>query len=188
MARRSLFILLGLSLIAAMEGPLAPLARIASNDPELARLNGVLSLGGVPLTALVEERDGSGKLVSLTPYVDGRRHGTVHRWFPDGQLHSSRRYAEGNKDGLQLGYWPNGTLRFRYLAAEGLYDGTYESWHANGQLGERRYFEDGRETGPQQTWDPGGQILSNYVVKDGRRYGLLDAKPCFTVTEGDVER
>lgn len=184
---RTAFTVLCLGLVPAVGHDTFSWAHVSSDQPGLLSVGGRLSLGQKPLTALVEERDVSGNLVSLTPYVDGRRQGTAHRWFPDGSLHSSRRYVDGSKDGPQIGYWPNGTLRFRYLAEGGAYAGKYESWHPNGQLGALGHFESGKEKGTQKTWDQNGRLLSNYVVKDGRRYGLLDAKPCFTVREGGFE-
>ena len=80
-----------------------------------------------------------------------------------------------------------GACGFRFTVDEGVHVGRYQAWHPNGQIGTLRHFDAGRESGTQRTWDVNGAVLSNYVVREGRRYGRLDAKPCFTVNEGDTE-
>lgn len=186
MSWRSLLLVLGVGLLPAMGHDPLSWPRVDSDDPHLVSLGGTLSSNGRPLTGYVERRYDSGNLAALTPYLAGRRHGTAYRWFENGRPQSSRGYRGGTKQGPQLGFWPNGTRRFHYLAEAGLYQGTYRAWHDNGELGALGHFEAGREQGAQRSWDRSGRLLSNYVVKDGRRYGLLDAKPCFTVDEGDL--
>jgi len=167
-----------------MDYPRLPVTVVAISDEKLERRNGVLYLANVPFSGYVEELFESGPVRSRTGYWGGVRSGVATKWFASGTPFEERFYLEGRKQGLHHGWWEDGTLRFVAGFRFGKNHGERRAWSSGGQLVELRHFVGGEEEGLQRSWTPDGRLLANYVVRGGRRYGLLGAKPCFTVSDG----
>lgn len=157
---------------------------VSASDPRLSRLNGLLSLDDAPFCGAVETTGAEGDLRARTSYRDGKLEGAHEVWCGSGGLREQRFYRAGRKHGTHRGWWEDGAARFVLGFQDGMNDGEHRVWARNGQLVELRNFDRGQETGPQRSWTATGKALANYVVRDGRRYGLLGAKPCYTVSDG----
>ena len=154
---------------------------VRGDDAGLEHRDGLLFRDGVAFTGTMFMNGHDGCLAAVTLYLDGARHGEALTWYPGGKLATSRWYEAGVKVGRHRGYWPNGRPRFLTSFVAGRYQGAQQSWHQDGSLAEIRHYLLGRENGEQRSWSRGGELRANYVVRHGRRYGLLGAKPCFTV-------
>jgi len=157
---------------------------VSASDPRLSRLNGLLLLDDEPLCGVVETTGAEGDLRARTSYRDGKLEGAHEVWCGSDRLREQRFYRAGRKHGIHRGWWEDGTARFVLGFQDGNNDGEHRVWARNGQLVELRNFDRGQEAGPQRSWTATGKALANYVVRDGRRYGLLGAKPCYTVSDG----
>jgi hypothetical protein len=89
----------------------------------------------------------------------------------------------GEKSGRRVTMGPHGQVRTEATYFRGVLVGEYRTYYDSGAPYELRHFVNGREEGVQQSWTEGGELYLNYEVRDGRRYGLVNAKPCLTVTK-----
>jgi len=163
-----------------------PSATLDANDPGLRREGLLLLDEGEPLSGNLVERDEQGRVLALTPYRNGTKHGVARTWHANGTLASSRSFEHGVKVGHHFAWWENGRPRLDLHFADGVYQGTCREWYETGQIAHEARFESGHEVGLQRSWTMTGDLFSNYVVRDGRRYGLLGAKPCCTIEDDEA--
>lgn len=107
--------------------------------------------------------------------------------YPDGTLASAGFYRGAVKIGTHTAWWRNGALRSVAQYSEDAYDGIYQTWYASGSRYELRAFAGGHEAGRQQAWTEDGTLYLNYEMRNGRRFGLVNARPCVTTNQRDVE-
>ncbi len=115
---------------AAVE-PLAPAITLQAHSPGMQTVNGVLYLGGQPWSGQLSERE-LDQSTSLTPYVEGRRHGLATGWHPNGKLTWQRAFRRGNRQGSASGWWPNGQLQFRRQYRSDVFEGEQWAWYESG--------------------------------------------------------
>lgn len=162
-------------------------ATLSANDPRLQFRNGVLFYEQKPFSGVTTETYTNGQLQAKTEYAEGEQHGTSLLWYENGQLLWQREYRNGKKHGAHQGWWPNGARKFAYHFIEGEHDGEASEWYASGQIAQRNKYEHGREQGLQQAWRENGKLYTNYVAKNGKRYGLFNARLCYTVKDGEAQ-
>jgi len=162
---------------AATKSPL----KIDAGSPALHQDNGILYYNGVLFSGSTTQVHANGRYKDRTAYYHGKKHGQRTSWHANGAIRSVRFYQDNRKIGTHKGWWPNGILQYERDFVKGQYHGKNRDWYQDGQLASVRHFNRGKEEGAQRTWSLNGDLFANYVVKDGRRYGLLGAKPCFTV-------
>jgi len=144
-------------------------------------------------------------------YREGRRHGHVRGFHPDGSLAFEGEFADGVPvgelvqhfpggaralvqqveggllQGDRLEYWPDGALRSSIAMVDGRRQGEQRTWHANGQLESRGRFEDDVPAGEWEAWDDQGRLVSStvYWTAGGLPAGYLetvqDARGAITV-------
>ena len=156
-------------------------AVVESSDASLSVRGGLTLWRGEPFSGVVEEHDVGERLLRRTRLHDGLRDGLEERFYADGSLQSARWYASGFKQGRHRGWWPEGGRRFDLQFEGGRYQGTQQRWHENGSLYQLNHYENGVEVGQQRSWTAEGRLFANYFAVEGRRFGLIGAKPCFTV-------
>jgi antitoxin component YwqK of YwqJK toxin-antitoxin module len=97
------------------------------------------------------------QLKSSTQYRDGKLHGEMLRWAPNGQLLVEGEYFRGQA----VGTW-------RYWNADGVFLGSYflqngtgkmRGWHDNGVLAWEGETEHGLEVGSWLFWNDKGELL-----------------------------
>ena len=81
------------------------------------------------------EKYSKGKLLSQTPYCDGRVHGKVYTYFEDGSVESIQTYKNGVLNGMSIVYDRRGNI---------VYDSEYEEGNriGHGNLENDSYFYD----------------------------------------------
>jgi antitoxin component YwqK of YwqJK toxin-antitoxin module len=131
---------------------------------------------------LVNEYYPSGELHRTSRYEDGLLHGVTRTWYASGEKESERNYDRGEKEDLHIGWWANGNKQFEYQFSEGLYHGTFKEWYENGKLLHVFEYEHGQELSAIG-WRENGRTYINFVVRNGRKYGLTNARLCFSLKE-----
>lgn len=156
---------------------------LARDTPGLALVGGVLRYHGRPFSGHVVEHDGD-SLRSLTPYVDGKQHGVVQGWYPDGSPSYRRIYRRGHREGTHHGFWPDGSPQFVYHYAHDLFEGEQVAFYKNGVQAELRHYSEGREDGQQKFYDGTGRLIGNYTFRNGKRYGIVGRFDCVSMGAG----
>ena len=168
----------------ALDERIGPTDTVEAADSLLAWKVGMMVYQGRPFSGHIIERHDNNRIKTKTEYVNGKRHGVVMKWYPDGIVMDVRYYTRGAKVGVHTGWWPNGEIKFSYAFKEGLYHGGFREWYDTGQPSKAFYYQDGRETGAQKGWRENGKLYINLVYKNGRRYGIAKQKPCFSIVDG----
>tara|TARA_B100000795_G_C22675442_1_gene389586 strand:- start:241 stop:660 length:420 start_codon:yes stop_codon:yes gene_type:complete len=77
---------------------------------------------------------GSNQVKKITPYKDGKKHGTQLSYYESGQLAQKRPYKDGEKHGERLKYYENGQLKSKENYIDGAQKGKTLYYDENGQL------------------------------------------------------
>jgi antitoxin component YwqK of YwqJK toxin-antitoxin module len=190
--RRRAPLLLALPLLLAAAG----CQRRVSADRVVER-EGVVFLPGDqrPFSGTVFERHSNGRPKQEMPYRDGRKHGTLRRWYADGALAYSCEYASGARAGRAQSFHPSGTrtllAEFRGDHLEGPYqewfetgarklectyragepDGVWHEWHANGGARLVATYRNGALAGELRAWHADGTLRLHCGYLEGWAHG-----------------
>ena len=165
------------------QGPEVPGETIASDTPGLKHVNGVLRVHGAAFSGHVVERDGE-RLLARTPYREGKEHGVVEAWYPDGSLRHRKLYRLGRREGTHHGFWPDGSAQFIYHYEDDLFEGEQVAFYKNGVQSELRHYRKGHEEGQQRFYDGNGLLIGNYTFRNGKRYGIVGRFDCISMGDG----
>ncbi|MDG2296587.1 MAG: hypothetical protein P8L75_00180 [Gammaproteobacteria bacterium] len=120
--------------------------------------------GDIDYTELPNEYSGKtkicvdGKVIMLTPFIDGKQNGLGKGWYKNGQLKGEVNYKDGLSEGLMRGWNEKGQLVIEWNMKEDLPEGLCKSWYDNGKLSWKAKFENG-ELVNQECWDEDGNDL-----------------------------
>lgn len=167
----------------SISGPVAAEGLIAEETPGLRNVQGVLIHRGKPYSGHVIKREGE-RIVARTPYVQGKQHGLVEAWYPDGSLRHRRLYLRGHREGTHHGYWPDGSVQFVHHYSDDLFEGEQVAYYKNGVQSELRHYRAGHEDGQQRFYDGSGRLIANYTFRKGKRYGIVGRFDCISMGEG----
>ena len=96
------------------------------------------------------------KIVSREPYVNGKIHGAVKSFYPDGKILKTEDFIAGKKTGGVILYTPNGKIVSKYAYTDDRQDGPFVKYDANGnkivegkyKMGKKisiwKYYENGK--------------------------------------------
>jgi antitoxin component YwqK of YwqJK toxin-antitoxin module len=160
--------------------PEIPEVTISRGEPGAREVDGGLSYQGKAFSGLVVERAGE-RLLSRTPYLDGKEHGVAEAFYPEGGLRFRKLFQRGRREGTHRGFWRSGALQFVRHYEHDLLEGEQEVFFEDGARAEIRHYRKGREEGQQRFYDRKGALVSNYTFKNGRRYGLVGRFDCISV-------
>lgn len=146
--------------------------------------NGVLYRAGAPFSGTVLARWEDGTLRAREPYARGRKDGEEIAYYPSGKLHWRRPFKQGVKEGTHVGWWENGQKMFEYPFHKGAYQGVTREWYATGAPAREGRYVNGAEAGLQRAWRENGTLYANYEARDGRQYGVINARLCYSVKNG----
>jgi uncharacterized protein len=133
-------------------------------------------------------------------YKQGRRHGQVTGYHPDGSLMFEGQFRDGLPVGQLVQHYPGGTraivddvqpetqqterseyapsgeLRARGTITAGQRHGVVEQFHPNGQVSTRGRFEHDLPVGEWESWDDQGRLASRtvYWTSGGKAAGYLE--------------
>lgn len=160
--------------------PVIPAITLRSDNPNLKLVNGQWFFLDTLFSGRVEDFHTSGSLKSRQSFYKGREEGWLIEWFENGQRASQRYYRSGEKEGVHKGWWDNGMPRFAYHFSSGKYHGDFSEWMVNGRLAKQIIYKDGNEVSGK-AWRDNGKLYMSFEVRGGRRYGLMNAKPCYSL-------
>ncbi|HCL05844.1 MAG TPA: hypothetical protein DHW64_07745 [Chitinophagaceae bacterium] len=160
--------------------PAIPPVGITANDPALKLLNGFWYYADTLFSGHVHAFHENGNMQRMQSYFKGKEEGLLVTWFPTGQKESERYFAEGEKEAVHKGWWENGQQRFEYHFSKGQYDGNFREWSVNGMLAKHIEYKDGKEI-RGKAWRENGKVYMSFEMRGSRRYGLMNAKPCYTL-------
>lgn len=160
--------------------PVIPAITLRSDNANLKLVNGQWFYHDTLFSGRVEDFYSSGLLKSRQGFYKGKEEGWLIEWFENGQRASQRYYRAGEKEGVHKGWWDNGVPRFTYHFAGGKYDGDFSEWTMNGLLAKQIIYKDGNEISGK-AWRDNGKLYMSFEVRGGRRYGLMNAKPCYSL-------
>ncbi|MFK7889123.1 MAG: toxin-antitoxin system YwqK family antitoxin [Gammaproteobacteria bacterium] len=152
----------------------------------IERKTGLRTVDGRVFTGVAIRVHGNGERVSEEPFVDGRRHGTLRRWFPDGQPAFSSSYVNGRRDGVTRSWWRSGNLRSETSYSDDRAHGVALSWYRDGHKYKRFNYVAGEPVGLQQGWRKNGKLFSNFEYRNGRAYGLRNANLCVELEDENL--
>lgn len=175
------FIIFTLLIISACTG-LDNESIFRSDDPGLTFKGRFISYRGEKLNGLVEEYFESGVMKMRAHYSNGLENGVTFTWFENGNMESVRSYVNGEKYGIHKGWWPDGKLKFEYHFRNGQYHGAFREWYRNGSPMHLFTYNHGSEV-KAIGWRENGKTYINFEVRNGRRYGLTNARLCFSLKD-----
>jgi antitoxin component YwqK of YwqJK toxin-antitoxin module len=135
-----------------------------------------------PARGVVNEYYPSGALYRTSRYKDGLLQGVTRTWYQDGAKESERYYDRGEKEGLHIGWWPNGNKQYAYEFSQGMYHGTFKEWYETGKLLHVFEYDHGQEV-RAIGWRENGRTYINFVVRNGKKYGLTNARLCYSLKD-----
>jgi antitoxin component YwqK of YwqJK toxin-antitoxin module len=91
-------------------------------------------------------------------YRDGRRHGHVRGFHPDGSVAFEGDFADGVPEGELEQRYPGGALAVREVVTDGILQGLRTEYHENGALKRSSEIVDGRLDGEELRWHPDGEL------------------------------
>lgn len=167
-------------MVQTLSAPVIPPVGVAADDPELKLVNGVWYYADTLFSGHVHAFHENGNMQRMQTYFEGKEEGLMMTWFPGGQKESERYFASGEKEGVHRGWWENGLQRFEYQFSRGQYQGDFKEWSVNGALARYIEYKDGKEV-RGKAWRENGKVYMSFEVRGSRRYGLMNAKPCYTL-------
>jgi antitoxin component YwqK of YwqJK toxin-antitoxin module len=152
------------------------------SNTDLKQHGKYLVCGDKPAQGLVNEYYPRGEIRRRSRYKNGLLHGITSTWYPNGAKESERLYERGEKEGLHAGWWPNGNRQFEYQFQDGSYHGTFKEWYESGKPLHVFEYRRGEEVSAIG-WRENGRTYINFAVRNGRKYGLTNARLCFSLKD-----
>lgn len=78
-----------------------------------------------------------------------------------------RTYVDGTRHGTSLRWWPNGQLRHEYHYNNGKLQGPHKSWFANGQKSFEIYYDNDKPHNESRSWFLNGRIQCETLWEHG---------------------
>lgn len=118
------------------------------------------------------------KAARRTPYVNGRKHGTMTRTTPGGRIIENRVYDNGRPLSSDV-FYGNGKKKIAVqLNAKDMAEGPYKRWHDNGVLqAESTFDENEKFHGEEKDYDREGKLIGHYRIEHGKLKEILFETP-----------
>ncbi|MBG0780794.1 MAG: toxin-antitoxin system YwqK family antitoxin [Bacteroidales bacterium] len=102
---------------------------------------------------------------------DGKLHGDVKYWYPDGQIKSTLEYENGKLNGNSKSWYPNGQLKYSLNYEMGKLNGDANYWYSNGQIKHKFSYKKGVLDGADTTWYKNGNVNFWGSYSSGKQNG-----------------
>ncbi|OJJ23610.1 hypothetical protein BKI52_04405 [marine bacterium AO1-C] len=106
---------------------------------------------------------------------DGKIHGEVKLYHPNGHLQKKTHFYMDQAKGLTIEYNKKGQKVFEYTIVNKLIQGKIKTFHPNGQIRKQGTFKDGKQQGKFIEFDEAGNKTAEYTMKASQRHGKLVA-------------
>jgi antitoxin component YwqK of YwqJK toxin-antitoxin module len=156
-------------------------SEVVINESELI-LNaqkGLFIYNESPFTGTAISADFNEMIIESASFKDGKRHGLITRFFPNGVKSYESNYQNGRIEGKSFSWWSNSNLRSESTYIDGELAGVQRKWYTSGAQFKETNIENGLEVGLQRAWRENGKLYVNYEAKNGRVFGLQRANLCY---------
>lgn len=129
----------------------------------------------------------NGQTRAKTAFLNGKKHGSLSKWFENGIKSFESNYITGRLDGKTTSWWRNGNVRSVSNFENGIAHGIQEQWYFSGAKFKRIQLNQGKEEGLQQSWRENGKLYNNYEAKNGRIFGLKRSQLCYELEDEEIQ-
>jgi antitoxin component YwqK of YwqJK toxin-antitoxin module len=110
----------------------------------------------------------NGQLCKAITYRDGKPHGKVEVFRPDGTLEAIQNYNAGIRDGEWVGFHEDGeTKKVQFTFENGMMSGDRFTYYESGQERQKAQFKDGLLHGTMIEWDESGNKVGEATFSEG---------------------
>ncbi|WP_452229887.1 toxin-antitoxin system YwqK family antitoxin [Lacinutrix sp. MEBiC02404] len=148
---------------------------------------GLVYYQDTPFTGISVLSYPNGNMAESIPYKNGKKDGTLKKWFENETLSFEAFYKNGKLEETATSWWLNGNIRSESHYKNGIANGIQKQWYKTGELFKQMTIVNGKEEGMQKAWRRNGKIYNNYEAKNGRIFGLKRANLCFQLEEEIVQ-
>lgn len=159
--------------------------QVNKSDALLRMQNGIWYYNQTAFTGNIIEFYAIGNLKSKTACLNGKEHGYMESWYPNGKPEEQRMYIHGKKTATHTGWWPNGQKRFERHFENDQYTGVNKEWYESGRLYTVMGYLNNNEIGGAG-WRDNGKCFMNFRIQDGVRYGLVNAELCYSLKKEKI--
>ncbi len=118
----------------------------------------------------------TGGIKSITPYVDGKRHGLEQKYYESGSLQAENIYVKNDLKGICKEFYPTGELKRSADYEKGQLEGVTKVYFPNGALKQQWNYSHAILSGSQLTYGEDGQVKT----EDNYQNGVLVAHKDYT--------
>lgn len=112
-----------------------------------------------PVVEEVSENYGTGAISRKYTKKNGKIHGLMEDYFPDGKLKAQRYFEEGKQVGKTTLYFPSGKVKEVQYYVNGLKNGGDTVFYENGQPEFALSYKDEKRHGYLRKWSPEGELI-----------------------------
>lgn len=184
----NLLLILGIISASCADGPVQSTAyeEVSKKQLVLKSEQGLVYYGNKVFTGLSVDLYSDGSIREKIEYKNGKRNGSIARWFPSGIKSYEGNYINNKLSGTILSWWANGNLRKENNFDNGKLHGIQKQWYQSGKKFKVLNINQGKEEGIQTAWRENGKIYTNYEARDGRIYGLKRANLCYQLESEEL--
>ena len=128
--------------------------------------------------------DNSDILVLDTPYIDGKKHGVMTRYYPNGKLDMIMPYYKGKKHGLQVRFDAEGNVREAKSYVYGLPEGAAIIYYRPTQIANIEIYREGKRHGTYLVYYVNGGVHTEGQYRNDQREGTFT----YYTENGKVQR
>ena len=149
------------------------------NETDVKRANGIVLAHGP--SVLYSE---SSKIESMALYYEGKLHGEMSSFYPNGLIEHTVYYVMGKKSGEEKGYYDNGKIAFKRHYKDGLPSGEWETYFEKGGRQSLKSFEKGVLQGLKEEWNDKGELVESIYYLNGLPHSQKKVKALSRYYEG----
>jgi len=120
------------------------------------------------------EFDEAGNKISVTPYVNGMKEGTVEVFHPKGQVLMRVTFSKDKKEGPAIEYYPDGKIAQQATYVNDQKQGEEKSFHSDGKQASSIPYVDDKIHGLYRRWNEKGTLVFEAEYKKGLRHGKFN--------------
>ena len=114
-----------------------------------------------------------GIVVSETPFVNNKAHGTAIDYFMNGNKRLTVEYKDAKRDGMSVSYYESGEKHGETPYVNGKIEGIKYIYKKDGSVTVKAPFEDGKPTPGLEEYDAEGKLIPQPTIKFKMNGGTL---------------
>lgn len=131
----------------------------------------LLGSGSAAAGEVVETADDGSVRARYEIDEQGRKHGMLLRYHPNGQVALRAQYAAGERHGLERAWTEAGVLRWAHTYKHGALHGAHKTYDAKGRLSLQQRYRRGKLHGAYKSFHPNRRLHVVAAYRDGKLHG-----------------